>query len=187
MKTTPIVLEQLKKFNIKATFFVVGNMVKENPDILKRTYDEGHQIGNHSYGHNYSYLYRNAKNFMNDIYKTEQLIKDVVGESFDSKIIRFPGGSFEKRKNPMKKAASDAGYTYIDWNALNGDAEGVGFSETHLVNRLMETVRGKTKVVILMHDTDQKVTTATSLEKIIKFLLDEGYEFEILDKNFSWE
>lgn len=186
-KATPMVLDVLKKYNIKATFFVVGTMVEANPEILKRVYDEGHQIGNHTYSHNYRYIYKNANNFMDDIYKLEELIKSIVGEQFDSKIIRFPGGSFEARKEPMKQAVMKAGYRYFDWNALNGDAEGAHFSEKHLINRLKETVMGKQKAVILMHDIDQKMTTAKSLEKSIEFLLSEGYEFHILDKNFSWE
>lgn len=186
-KTTPLVLDTLKKHGIKATFFVVGTSVEENPDILKEIYDQGHQIGNHSYSHSYGYIYANVDNFMKDMYKAEELIKSVVGDEFDSKIMRFPGGSFEAKKDPMKNAVLNAGYNYIDWNALNGDAEGVSISEENLVNRLKETVAGKKKIVILMHDTDQKITTARSLDDSIKFLLDEGYEFQILDKNFSWE
>lgn len=187
VKSTPIILDVLKKYDIKATFFVVGTMVEENPEILKRTYDEGHQIGNHTYGHNYNYLYSSSKNFMDDIYKAERLIRDVVGEEFDSKIIRFPGGSFEAKKDPMKKAVLDAGYEHFDWNALNGDAEGSNLSEGYLINRLKETVGGKQKAIILMHDTDQKIRTAKTLEENIKFLLSEGYEFHVLDKNFAWE
>lgn len=185
--STPIILDVLKKYDIKGTFFVVGKMVEENPQILKRVYDEGHQIGNHSYSHNYGNLYKSSKSFMDEIYRTEKLIKGVVGEDFDSKLIRFPGGSFEKKKASMKKAAVEAGYNYIDWNALNGDAEGAVYSEGYLLNRLKETVAGKRLVVVLMHDTDKKITTARSLDRSIKFLLNEGYEFHILDKNFNWE
>ncbi len=187
VKSTPIILDVLKKHDIKATFFVVGYMVEENPDILKRVYDEGHKIGNHSYSHQYEYIYKNVDNFMKDLYRAENLIKSIVGEDFDSKVMRFPGGSFEDKKNPMKKAVLDAGYKYFDWNALNGDAEGNSFSEEHLVNRLKETVSGKSKVIILMHDTDAKITTAKSLDKSIQYLLSEGYEFDVLDRNFNWE
>lgn len=187
VKATPMILDILKKHDVKATFFVVGKMININPEILKRTYDEGHKIGNHSYNHDYKYLYKNAKNFMDDIYKTEDLIKSIVGEKFDSKVIRFPGGSFEKWKNPMKEAAVNAGYVYFDWNALNGDAEGTQFSESHLLNRLKSTAGSQKKIIILMHDTDAKMTTATSLEDSIKYLKSQGYEFDVLDKNFSWE
>lgn len=182
-KSTPRVLDILKKYDIKATFFVVGNMIEYNPGILKRTYEEGHKIGNHSYGHDYKYLYANATNFMNDIYKNEELIKQVVGNDFDSKVIRFPGGSFEKWKDPMLEAANEAGYRSFDWNALNGDAEGGTFPEAHLLNRLKNTVGGQKKVVILMHDTDAKASTANSLEDSIKYLISQGYEFRVLDKN----
>lgn len=186
-KSTPMILDVLKKHGIKATFFVVGTQVKENPSILKRTYEEGHKIGNHSYSHNYSYIYGSVGNFMEDFYKAEELIKSVVGEEFDSKVMRFPGGSFEAKKDPMKQAINNKGYTYVDWNALNGDAEGASFSEPHLINRLAETVGNKKKVVILMHDTDGKITTAKSLDQSIRLLIDKGYSFEVLDKNFSWE
>lgn len=87
----------------------------------------------------------------------------------------------------MRKAAVDAGYNYIDWNALNGDAQGAAYPEAKLLSELKNTVIGKRTVVVLMHDTDQKITTATSLDASIKFLLNEGYEFRILDKNFNWE
>lgn len=78
VKSTPIILDVLKKYDIKGTFFVLGKMVEQNPKILKRVYDEGHQIGNHSYSHNYNYLYKDSENFMEEIYKTENLIKSAV-------------------------------------------------------------------------------------------------------------
>ncbi len=184
-RSTPAVLDILDSYNIKATFFVVGNMIKENPEILKDTHDRGHQIGNHSYSHDYKYLYSSADNFMADIYKTEKLIRSIIGEDFDSKIIRFPGGSFEKRKDPMKKAANEAGYNYIDWNALNGDAEGKKRNKTELLNRLKETVGGQKKIVVLMHDTDAKDTTVEYLRDAIDYLINEGYEFYVLDKNYQ--
>lgn len=184
-KSTPAVLDILDKYNIKATFFVVGKMINENPDILKNINDRGHQIGNHSYSHDYNYLYKSADNFMADIYKTEKLIRSIIGNDFDSKIIRFPGGSFEKRKDPMKKAARDAGYNYIDWNALNGDAEGQKRNKSQLLNRLKETSAGKKSIVVLMHDTDAKDTTVEYLSDGIDYLIKEGYEFDVLDKYYQ--
>lgn len=182
-KVTPAVLDILAEYNIKATFFVVGNMVDENPTMLKRIYDEGHEIGNHSYGHNYGYLYASADNFMADIYKAEEAIRNVVGQDFDSKVIRFPGGSFEASKNPMKKAAKEAGYASFDWNALNGDAEGHNMPKSYLLNRLKQTTGGQKELIVLMHDTDAKWTTVEYLRDGIEFLISQGYEFDILNKD----
>lgn len=183
--STPAILNILNDYNIKATFFVVGNMVEKNPDILKMVHDNGHQIGNHTYSHNYDYLYKNSKNFMDDIYKTENLIKDIIGEDFDSRIIRFPGGSFEPYKEPMRRASLEAGYNYIDWNALNGDSEGKKRTKGELLERLKETTGNKSPAVILMHDIDSKDTTVDFLREGIEFLIKAGYEFRILDKDYK--
>lgn len=59
-KATPKVLDILKEENVKATFFVIGKYVKNNPDIVKREYEEGHYIANHGYDHNNSKLYKNS-------------------------------------------------------------------------------------------------------------------------------
>lgn len=180
-KSTPAILDILSEYNIKATFFVVGNMVDTYPDIVKRTYEEGHKIGNHSYSHNYKYLYQNPKNFMNDIYKTEKSLKNILGKNFQTKAIRFPGGSFDRYKASTRKVAADAGYNSYDWNALNGDAEGPKRTKAQLVNRVKETTKNKNEVIILMHDTDAKDTTVQSLKEVIDYLISEGYEFDTLE------
>lgn len=184
-KVTPIILDILDEYNIKATFFVVGNMAERYPEILKRTFAEGHGIGNHSYSHNYGYIYRNTTNFLSDFNKAQGILKEILGEEFDTKIIRFPGGSFGKHKAAMRRAATNAGFKHFDWNALNGDAEGLNRTKTQLVNRLKETTRNKKNVIILMHDTDAKETTAQSLREILDYLIGEGYSFEVLDENYQ--
>ena len=84
----------------------------------------------------------------------------------------------------LDKVLEQDGYTYIDWNVLNGDAESNGRTVEQLINRLKETVTdlaGNDDVlVILMHDTDAKVTTAESLQQSIDYLKSLGYEFRTL-------
>lgn len=184
-KVTPMILDILNEYNIKATFFVVGKMSEKYPDILKRTFGEGHAIGNHTYSHNYGYIYKSSTNFLNDLNKAERILKNILGNGFDSKIMRFPGGSFGKHKVAMRKAVNDAGFKYFDWNALNGDAEGSNRTKGQLVNRLKETTRNKKNVIILMHDTDAKETTAASLREILDYLISEGYSFDVLDENYQ--
>ncbi len=180
-KSTPAILDILKREGVKATFFVQGQNVSYYPEIFKRIYDEGHAIGHHSYSHNYKYLYSSTNNFMNDIYKTEEVMQKVLGPDFKTGLLRLPGGAFGPKKQHYVNVAAAKGYTNYNWNALNGDAEGHGLSAGHLLNRLKTTVGGQRRVIILMHDTNAKATTVESLPASIKYLKDRGYEFRTLE------
>lgn len=182
-KATPAILDILKEYNIKATFFVVGSMVEKYPHILNRIYDEGHTIGNHSYSHNYKYIYRNSKNFMEDINRADKVMKEVLGEDFETKLLRLPGGSFGRNKSPMVKAAEKEGYGVYDWNALNGDAEGLNLNNNYLTSRLKETTRNKKNAIILMHDIDAKLGTVETLRENIDHLISNGFYFRVLEEN----
>lgn len=182
-KVTNQILDILDEYNIKATFFVLGKMVDANPDVFKRIYEDGHSIGHHSYSHNYKYIYKDTKNFLGEVQSTEKAFKKILGEDFETKLLRMPGGSFEKHKQKFLKMFEDMGYKNYNWNALNGDAEGVGLSKEKLINRVKSTTKGKKEVIILMHDTDTKQTTVDGLREIIDYLMKEGYEFRGLSQD----
>ena len=88
-KDTEKLLNILKKYNIKVTFFVTKN-VNKYKEILKREYNEGHTIGLHTWSHNYS-IYKDEKTYFYDLHKIENAVYEITGHK--SKIIRFPGGS----------------------------------------------------------------------------------------------
>lgn len=182
---TPRILDILNEHDVKATFFILGKMVDANPEVLKRVHNEGHAIAHHTYSHDYNHVYKNVSNFIGELNKTNDSLKRVLGKDFETKILRFPGGSFEKSKQKFIKETEKLGYKNYDWDALNGDAEGHGLSKQTLVNRLKSTVasrKGQGEVIILMHDTDAKKTTADALPEIIDYLKKEGYEFGTLDQ-----
>lgn len=184
-KVTPRVLGILDDYDIKATFFVLGKMANANPEMLKRVHNDGHAIAHHSYSHDYKHLYKSTGNFIAELDKTNKLFKEILGEDFKTRLLRFPGGSFEKSKQKFIKATANLGYSNYDWNALNGDAEGHGLSKKTLVNKLKSTVesnRNKSETIILMHDTNAKATTADALPEIIDYLIKEGYEFRTLNQ-----
>ncbi|WP_373898051.1 polysaccharide deacetylase family protein [Haloimpatiens sp. FM7315] len=181
--TTPIIINILKKYNVKATFFVLGQCVESNKDLLVNLYNDGHAIGNHSYTHNYNVVYKDVACFMYEFNKTRDLIKSTLkplNPNYDLRLFRFPGGSFEKSKNPFKEKLKEENYRYIDWNALNGDAEGHNIPASKLLFRTKETVSGKDHVVILMHDASTKKSTVQALPSIIEYLKSQGYVFKTL-------
>lgn len=181
-EVTPKVLDVLKKYNVKATFFVLGNRVKANPDILKRAYAEGHYIANHSYSHKYSSIYKSANSVLDEYNKTEDAIRSALGDAnYSSNLFRFPGGSYggpyEKVKKKARAELKKQGIAYLDWSALTYDAEGADTTKKILKN-LKETMNGWNNVVILMHDAADKCITYESLEDVIKYLQKEGYAFK---------
>lgn len=189
---TPEVLKVLDKYNVKGTFFVLGTSLKDNTqaqEILKTIAGSGHAIANHTYSHDYKYLYpnrvMNVENITNDIEKNNALLKEILGKDFDTKTIRFPGGYWSwKGRQPMKDKMIEKGYCNIDWNALNGDAEGKKKDATGLFEKLKISVEelgpNADSVVILMHDTYGKEETVKALPQIIEYLQGKGFEFRTM-------
>lgn len=184
---TPAILDILRKYEIKATFFMVGSLIEKNPGMAYRVYSEGHTLANHSYRHNYSYLYENADNFMSELDATHSLITDITGKSNYPKIFRFPGGSYNsgshgEAKQTYKQLLEKNGYRYCDWNCLSGDAEYKSPDVATLLGRVKSSSNGKEDIVILMHDSATKKINIQALPQIIEYLLSEGYTFSTLDK-----
>ena len=189
---TPNVLDTLDKYNVKATFFILGKSIDEgteNKEILKRIANDGHAIGNHSYSHDYNYLYPgrtiNPDNFMADINKCNDRLKEVLGDDFNTRVIRFPGGywSWEGRSG-IRPIIDEKGYAVIDWNTLNEDAQGAKKDANGLVECLKKNTDAlgpnADSVVVLMHDTYGKEETVKALPEIIQYFKDKGFEFKTI-------
>lgn len=180
---TPQILQVLDRYEIRATFFVLGKMVDKNPDVLRLAYEKGHEIGNHTYSHNYDIIYGDTDSFLEEVYQTEEAIKKAVGDpSYRTSLVRLPGGSHAEYKRPTVVALEEAGFSVYDWNALNGDSELDKPTRDYLYNRFKETYRKQDQVIILMHDTDEKHTTLEALPSIIEHLFLEGYSFRTLEE-----
>ena len=187
---TPQILDVLDRYNVKATFFVLGSSLDANEEakeILKEEVTRGHAIANHTYGHNYSYLYpnrvMNVDNIISDLEKNQNAMKAVLGKDFSTRVIRFPGGYWSwDGRTAMKEAMEQQGYYNVDWNALNKDAEGKKKNSDELVQCVKESVQAlgpnADSVVVLMHDTYGKEETVQALPQIIEYLQSEGFEFK---------
>lgn len=179
---TPQILDLLKQENIKVTFFVLGVRVKANPELVKREYQEGHYIANHGYSHSYEKIYQNVDSVLSEYQKTEKLIRQAINvEEYESHLFRFPGGStggkYAKVKAEARKELNKQNISYIDWNALTSDAAGANTKEKILKN-LKNSIKGKNSVVILMHDSSNKILTYEALPEIIQYLREQGYSFD---------
>lgn len=189
---TPGILDVLKQNNVKATFFIMGKQVDSSDEakqLLKREANEGHAIANHTYSHDYDYLYPNriinVENFWNDVQKCNDVLKSVLGDDFSTRTVRFPGGywSWKGREN-IRPIIDQNAYAILDWNALSKDAEGKKKNAEELLQVTKETVESlgpnADSVVILMHDTYGKEETVKSLQGIIDYLKNKGFEFRTI-------
>ncbi len=178
--TTNVILDVLKKYGVKATFFVTSS----GPDsLIKREYNEGHTVALHTYTHNYKTVYSSVDAYFNDLTKIQNRVKKITG--VESKIIRFPGGSSNTvSKNYQKgimsklvKEVRNRGFNYFDWNVDSNDAGGAG-SATAVYNNVIRGLSKNRINVVLMHDV--KTTTKNAIEDIIKYGKNNGYTFEAI-------
>ena len=181
---TPLILDLLKKENIKATFFVLGYNVERNPEILKRVYAEGHYIANHGYSHKYNEIYNSVDTVIYEYNKTEQCIKNALdNQNYNSRVFRFPGGSVGGKYNQIKQEAKEVlkqnNVAFLDWNALSNDSAG-SHTKEDIMDNITKTVGEKNNVVILMHDASDKILTYETLQDVINFLKNKGYMFKNL-------
>lgn len=186
---TPEVLRILDENNVKATFFLTGSNIENGGQIarelVKKEFNSGHAIANHSYSHDthklYPGRYLDMDAFKADFEKNDKLLKSILGDNFSTRVIRCPGGYMSwKGMEPLDKYLDENKIASIDWNALNGDAEGGRKTANQLINYAIETAKNKNMVVILMHDAYGKEETVKSLPAIIKYFKDNGYEFKTL-------
>lgn len=185
---TAAVLNILKKYNIKATFFIVGQLAQEGPELVRRESEEGHFICNHSFSHDYKVLYSSPQNFMTEIKKCDNILSSVLGDKYTSKVVRFPGGYFSKKLDPYAELLGKEGYKYINWDTENNDGTANDIPVEKLVGYLKtqfdqnEEIGHKKKVVILMHDGYRKETTVKALPQIIEYLISKKFSFDTLEK-----
>lgn len=181
---TPFILDYLKKENIKVTFFVLGDRVKANPNLIKREFEEGHYIANHGYTHKYSQIYQSIQNVLDEYNYTEKAIQEALeNPDYHSRVFRFPGGSiggyYSNIKSQAKKFLNENSIASLDWNALTNDAAGANTKE-ELIENAVNTIGNQKSVVILMHDAADKILTYETLPEIVRYLREKGYVFKNL-------
>lgn len=181
-KNTGKVLDVLKEYGVKATFFVIGkDLTEEGIEYMKRAVAEGHDIGMHTYSHNYKKIYSSVASFLADYDELRKELEEILG--FAPNIFRFPGGSYcSYCKNIRKELIEEMtrrGYSYYDWNVSAEDSVGT-VTAYSIRKNIFPRVYEVSSPVILMHDSSINCLTAELLPELIEKLQAEGYMFEVL-------
>lgn len=169
-------LDVLKKYNVKATFFVVDTGY---PEIMKRIVEEGHSIGVHTRTHRYNEIYASPEAFFEDLLGMQQVIYDATGVR--TYLMRFPGGSSNLISSSSKgimtllaNAVQDAGFSYFDWNVDSDDA-GKAMSKNAVLNNIRNGASNQKISVVLQHDIHPYSVDA--VEEVIAWGISNGYTF----------
>lgn len=168
---TDRILDILKEYDVKATFFVVG---KENyTDQYKRIVDEGHTLAMHSYSHVYKDIYSSLDAYKQDLGELRTFLYEITG--VECNIVRFPGGS----SNTISKVdmhtlidyLDSENMVYFDWNVSSGDASGTYRSANQIASNVLNNIDKYNNAVVLMHDAAEKNSTVDALPTIIETIL----------------
>ena len=173
-----------------ATFFVLTGGNVRNADSVIRIYKEGHSLAFHSNSHVYSYLYpdrvANVTNIQADLNEGIAKLKKILGQNFNPTVFRYPGGHMSwKGLDQSDKMLRDYGMEWIDWNTMFGDAnpDNPDKSPSGLLNYMKKKnaeLNESGVVVVLMHDANDKKSTADSLQNVIDYYKSLGYKFGVL-------
>ena len=160
---TPWVLEKLKKYNAKGTFFALGRNVDHNPEIYRQICDEGHSVGNHTYSHLKGWGCTN-QTYFEDIELARSLIK--------SNLFRPPYG----RIKPSQVKELQKTFRIIMWSVLSVDYNR-RISGDRCVRNVMENVRSGS--IIVFHDSAKsRKNLYHALPVVLDRLAEQGYRME---------
>jgi peptidoglycan/xylan/chitin deacetylase (PgdA/CDA1 family) len=171
---TEWVLDVLAEYNIKATFFCIGNNIEKHPELFKKVIEAGHSIGNHTYNHLNGWNTKNGTYLQNTI-ATESIIEKLYPNSTE-KLFRPPYG---KMKGAQAKAVRGMGYKIIMWDVLSADFDRSITPEKCLQNVIRNTREGS---IIIFHDSEKAYPNLRhALPESIKYLKEKGFVFDRLN------
>lgn len=170
-EVTSLVLDVLKKYQVKAAFFCIGKNIEKYPEILQRIAAEGHLIGNHSYSHSSFFDLYGTKRVLDELEKTDVLLEKILGKK--PCFFRPPYGV----TNPaIRNVIELTKHHVIGWNIRSLDT--VIKDENKLFNRIKK--RLAPGAIILLHDTS--LHTVKVLERLLLFLQDHQYNVMPLEQ-----
>ena len=168
---TPFVLQELKKYNAKATFFCVGTNVALYPKVYKQIIDEGHAVGNHSHTHPNGWE-TPVEQYINDVAKAANYIQ--------SNLFRPPYGRIKsKQARGLKSAIGSEAVRVIMWDVLSADFD-TDFSPQQCLDNVLRNCSNGS--IVVFHDSEKAFPNLRySLPESIKYLAEKGYNFKKIE------
>ncbi|MFC7681599.1 polysaccharide deacetylase family protein [Paenibacillus sp. GCM10028914] len=177
--TTENILDLLKQYDAKATFFVVGNRVEKYPEIVKRELEEGHEVGNHSFSHP-SFDRIGSSNMMNELNKTQEAILKATGHH--SVLFRPPGGSYNES---IVQHCKKSGLLMILWSWHQDTLDWRKPGVDKIVNKVLKNAHNGD--IVLMHDfVSDSTQTYEALKIILPELKKRGFTFVTISDLLSY-
>lgn len=171
---TGSILNVLKEKEVKATFFILGENAKRNPDLLKRVSMEGHEIANHGYSHSYT-----SSQFVQELIRTDEVIYQEVNKH--TRFYRPPGGIVSKS---VIDGVKEQGQILTLWSIDSKDWQNPG--PTRIVQNVVKN--SFPGAIILLHDGGEKrEQTTQALSTIIEQLKQQGYRFVTVSELRNFE
>lgn len=174
-KYTDDILRILDKYKVKGTFFLIDRNMKIYPEKVKKIVESGNTAGLHSVSHDIHKLYKTNKSAKEEFDINRQTLLEVAG--IESSVVRLPYGSKPYTPHKCYEELVEAGYKMWDWDI---DTEDWKVSSEQALENVKLYSKGKDNIVVLMHEKKQ---TAKSLDRILKYLSEEGYEFVPIDES----
>ena len=178
---TDQLLDILKRYNAKATFFVTDSGYESQ---MKRIVEEGHTIAIHTKSHNYEEIYESQEAFFDDLLGMQDIIQEITGVK--TWLMRFPGGSSNtvSRFNRgimtrLTRAVEDAGFRYCDWDVDSGDTARIRSRES-VFQRVIDSIPERPYPIVLQHDIHQ--FSVEAVEDILCWGIENGYSFLPMDE-----
>ncbi len=169
-EATPWVLDELQKYSAKATFFCIGENVKENPEIAKRITAEGHVIGNHTYNHLCGWETKNS-DYDENVAECEK----IIGETTSTKPVLFRP-PYGKIKAAQAKNILQKGYKIVMWDVLSADFD-TNISEEKCLQNVLRNIEPGS--IIIFHDSAKAFKNLKyALPQTLEFLKTKGYKCE---------
>jgi peptidoglycan/xylan/chitin deacetylase (PgdA/CDA1 family) len=175
---TDKLLAVLAKYNVKATFFIIGENASQKR--LQAIVNGGHSIAIHTMTHDFAEIYSSEEAFLKDLYDTQTLIYEATGVK--TTLMRFPGGTSNtvSRKHckgimtRLTQTVTDLGFQYFDWNVDSYDAGGAKTAD-EVYKNVTSGIKGLKTAYVLQHDS--KGFSVDAVERIIQWGLENGYTF----------
>ncbi|MBS4214127.1 polysaccharide deacetylase [Bacillus sp. FJAT-29953] len=174
------ILNLLKKYNAKATFFMMEPNMRTYSEVVKQMVRDGHAVGVHGVTHEVSKVYHSPESFVSEMNQGIKCVLELTGE--ETRLIRPPYGSVPYITPSFKEAVDNENLLLWDWTIDSLDWKLRNGEYLQNVELQTEKLAGKSPLIVLLHE---KLSTFEHLEPLLKYYHDNGYDMQPLNHSMS--